>query len=121
MQPKDIFKGYKLARKSLKAYSIEMQYEIVFKDDRLFMLYLPSSYCSCCCSNGSEDGCSGYWYWGSSDGSASPYAPKVSQWRPQLGTAGLGDAKMVAAAGRRGESRRRAAFWPRVRATGLAN
>ena len=27
------------------------------------MLYLPSSYCSCCCSNWSEDGCSGYWYW----------------------------------------------------------
>ena len=25
-----------------------MQYEIVFKDDRLFMLYLPSSNCSCC-------------------------------------------------------------------------
>ena len=25
-----------------------MQYEIVFKDDRLFMLHLPSSYCSCC-------------------------------------------------------------------------
>ena len=31
MQPKGIFKGYKLARKSLKAYSIKMQYEIVFK------------------------------------------------------------------------------------------
>ena len=31
MQPKGIYKGYKLARKSLKAYSIKMQYEIVFK------------------------------------------------------------------------------------------
>ena len=31
MQPKGIFKGYKLARKSLKAYSIKMQYENVFK------------------------------------------------------------------------------------------
>src|SRR6185312_5136932 len=29
------------------------------------MLYLPSSNCSYC-SNCSEDGCSGYWYWGSS-------------------------------------------------------
>src|SRR6185369_15462236 len=73
MQPKDIFKEYKLARKSLKAYSIKMQYEIVFKDDRLFMLYLPSSSCSGCCSNCSEDGCSWYWYWGSSDGSTSTH------------------------------------------------
>ena len=31
MQPKGIYKGYKVARKSLKAYSIKMQYEIVFK------------------------------------------------------------------------------------------
>src|SRR6185503_19164806 len=31
MQPKGIYKGYKLARKSLKAYSIKMQYEIVIK------------------------------------------------------------------------------------------
>ena len=31
MQPKGTYKGYKLARKSLKAYSINMQYEIVFK------------------------------------------------------------------------------------------
>ena len=31
MQPKGIFKGHKVARKSLKAYSIKMQYEIVFK------------------------------------------------------------------------------------------
>ena len=30
------------------------------------MLYLPSSNCS-------EDGCSGYWYWGSSDGSTSTH------------------------------------------------
>ena len=50
-----------------------MQYEIVFKSDRLFMLYLPSSYCSYCCSNWSEDGCSGYCYWGSSTGSASTH------------------------------------------------
>src|SRR6185369_10187138 len=73
MQPKGIFKGYKLARKSLKAYSIKMQYEIVIKGARLFMLYLPSSYYSGCCSNCSEDGCSGYWYWGSSDGSTSTH------------------------------------------------
>ena len=31
MQPKDIYKGYRVARKSLWAYSIKMQYEIVFK------------------------------------------------------------------------------------------
>ena len=31
MKPKGIYKGYKVARKSLKAYSIKMQYEIVFK------------------------------------------------------------------------------------------
>ena len=31
MQLKDVYKGYKVARKSLKAYSIKMQYEIVFK------------------------------------------------------------------------------------------
>ena len=31
MQPKGIYKGYKVARKSLQAYSIKMQYEIVFK------------------------------------------------------------------------------------------
>ena len=65
-------KGIKWLGKSLQAYSIKMQYEIVFKDDRLFMLYLPSSYCSCC-SNCSEDGCSGYWYWDSSDGSTSTH------------------------------------------------
>src|SRR6185312_8798047 len=73
MQPRGIYKGYKLARKSLKAYSIKMQYEIVFKSDRLFMLYLPSSYCSCCCSNWSEDCCSEYWYWGSSGSSTSTH------------------------------------------------
>ena len=50
-----------------------MQYEIVFKSDGLFMLYLPSSYYSCCCSKCSEDSCSGYWYWGSSDGSTSTH------------------------------------------------
>ena len=50
-----------------------MQYEIVIKGDRLFMLYLPSSYCSGCCSNYSKDGCSWYWYWGSSDGSTSTH------------------------------------------------
>jgi len=50
-----------------------MQYEIVIKGDRLFMLHLPSSYCSGCCSKWSEDGCSGYWYWGSSTGSTSTH------------------------------------------------
>ena len=36
------------------------------------MLYLPSLNYSCYYSNCSEDGgCSGYWYWGSSDGSTS--------------------------------------------------
>ena len=48
-----------------------MQYENVFKSDGLFMLYLPSSYCSYY-SNCSEDG-SWYWYWGSSDGSTSTH------------------------------------------------
>src|SRR6185295_18919643 len=43
---------------------LKMQYECVFKSDRLFMIYLPSLYCSCYCSKCSEDGCSGYWYWG---------------------------------------------------------
>jgi hypothetical protein len=32
-----------------------MQYEIVFKSDRIFMLYLPSSKFSCCYSKGSEE------------------------------------------------------------------
>ena len=36
--PKDIYKGYKVARKSLQAYSIKIQYENVFKGDR---------WCSC--------------------------------------------------------------------------
>ena len=54
--------------KSLLEYSIKMQYENVFKSDRLFMLYLPSSYCS-----SSEDGYSGYWYWGSSGSSTSTH------------------------------------------------
>ena len=31
MQLKGIYKGYKVARKSLQAYSIKMQYEIVIK------------------------------------------------------------------------------------------
>ena len=36
----------------------------------MFMLYLPSSKFSSCCSNSYEDGgCSGYWY--SSEGSTS--------------------------------------------------
>ena len=45
MHPKGIYKGYKLARKSLKAYSIKMQYEIVFKGDRWCSCYtfLPQS------------------------------------------------------------------------------
>ena len=59
--------------KSLQAYNIKMQYENVFKSDRLFMLYLPSSYCSSCCSKCSEDGYSGYWYWGSSGSSTSTH------------------------------------------------
>ena len=58
---------------SLWAYSIKMQNEIVVKSDRLFMLHLPSSYCSYCCSKCSEDGCSGYWYWGSSGSSTSTH------------------------------------------------
>ena len=37
------------------------------------MLYLPSLYYSYCCSKCSEDGCSGYWYWGSSGSSASTH------------------------------------------------
>jgi hypothetical protein len=44
-----------------------MQYEIVFKSDRMFMLYLPSSKFSCCCPKGSEE-CGS---WDSSDGSTS--------------------------------------------------
>jgi hypothetical protein len=59
----------KVARKSLQAYRIKMQYENVFKGDRRFMLYLPSSKLSCCCSNCSKDGDS--WYW--SKGSASTH------------------------------------------------
>ena len=35
---KGTYKGYKVARKSLQAYSIKMQYEIVIKSDR---------WCSC--------------------------------------------------------------------------
>ena len=31
-----------------------MQYENVFKDDRLFMLYLPSSYCSAAAQTGQK-------------------------------------------------------------------
>jgi hypothetical protein len=44
----------KVARKSLYAYRIKMQYEIVFKSDRMFILYLSSSKFYCCCSKGSE-------------------------------------------------------------------
>ena len=73
MQPKGYIKDIKWLGKSLKAYSIKMQYEIGIKGDRLLMLYLPSSYCSYYCSKCSEDGCSGYWYWGSSDGSTSTH------------------------------------------------
>ena len=36
-------KDIKWLGKSLYAYNIKMQYESVFKSDRLFMLYLPSS------------------------------------------------------------------------------
>ena len=38
MQPKDIYKGHKVARKFLQADSIKMQYESAFKSDR---------WCSC--------------------------------------------------------------------------
>jgi hypothetical protein len=44
-----------------------MQYEIIFKSDRMFMLYLPSSKFSCCCSYCSAE--RGSWY--PSKGSAS--------------------------------------------------
>ena len=74
-----------------------MQYEIVFKSDRLFMLYLPSSCCSCCCSKCSEDGCSGYWYWVAREGKSGPAGwvnwaaairgPSAWNWR---GVSGLG-------------------------------
>jgi hypothetical protein len=50
-----------------------MQYEIVFKSDRMFMLYLPSSKFSCCYSKGSEE--SGSWY--SSGGSTSTHERNV--------------------------------------------
>jgi hypothetical protein len=53
-----------------------MQYEIVFKSDRMFMLYLPSSKFSCCCSKASEDG--GSWY--SSDGSTSTHDRNAKTW-----------------------------------------
>jgi hypothetical protein len=58
----------KVARKSLLAYRIKMQYEIVLKSDRMFMLYLPSSNSPGCCSNCSVEG-SRY----SSKGSASTH------------------------------------------------
>jgi hypothetical protein len=50
----------KVARKSLWANRIKMQYEIVLKSDRMFMLSLPSSKFSCCCSNCSAK--RGSWY-----------------------------------------------------------
>jgi hypothetical protein len=50
-----------------------MQYENVFKSDRIFMLYLPSSKFSCWYSKGSEE--SGTWY--SSDGSTSTHEGNV--------------------------------------------
>ena len=43
MQPQGIYKGYKVSRTVLIGIQYEMQYEIVFKSDRLFMLHLPSS------------------------------------------------------------------------------
>jgi hypothetical protein len=46
-----------------------MQYEMVFKSDRMFMLYLPSSKFSYCCLKGSEEGGSRY----PSDGSMSTH------------------------------------------------
>jgi hypothetical protein len=51
-----------------------MQYEIVLKSDRRFMLYLPSSKASCCCSNCSDEG--GPWYW--SKGSVSTHDRNVT-------------------------------------------
>jgi hypothetical protein len=66
----------KVARKSLSAYIIKMQYEIVFKSDRIFMLYLPSSKFSCCCSNYSVE--RGSWY--SSKGSASTHHRNAKTW-----------------------------------------
>jgi hypothetical protein len=63
----------KVARKSLWAYNIKMQYENVFKSDRIFMFYLPSLKFSYCCSKGSEE--SGSWY--SSDGSTSTHERNV--------------------------------------------
>jgi hypothetical protein len=65
-----------VARKSLSAYRIKMQYEIEFKSDRIFMLYLPSSKFSCCYSKASEDG--GSWY--SSKGSASTHDRNAKTW-----------------------------------------
>jgi hypothetical protein len=59
-----------------------MQYEIVFKSDRMFMLYLPSSEFSCCCSKGSEEG--GSWY--SSGGSTSTHDRNVQAWSTQAHT-----------------------------------
>ena len=43
--PRVIYKGNKVARKSLQAYSIKMQYENVFKSDRCCLCYtcLPQS------------------------------------------------------------------------------
>jgi hypothetical protein len=50
-----------------------MQYEIVFRSDSMFMLYLPSSKFPGCCSNTSEEG--GSWY--SSNGSMSTHDHNV--------------------------------------------
>jgi hypothetical protein len=50
-----------------------MQYEIVFNNDRMFMLYLPSSKFSCYYSKGSEE--AGSWY--SSGGSMSTHKRNV--------------------------------------------
>jgi hypothetical protein len=53
-----------------------MHYEIVFKSDGLFMLYLPSTKFSCCCSNCSVE--RGSWY--SSKGSASTHVHNAKTW-----------------------------------------
>jgi hypothetical protein len=58
-----------------------MQYEIEFKSDRMFMLYMPSSKFSCYCSKGSEAG-SRY----SSDGSTSTHDRNIQAWSTQVHT-----------------------------------
>jgi hypothetical protein len=58
------------------AHSVKMHYEIVFKSDRMLMLYLPSSNSPSCCSNASEEG--GSWY--SSGVSTSTHDRNAKTW-----------------------------------------